>query len=90
MWKFDHSYLQLPETFYSKVEETPVQSPKMFMWNDELAKEIGLDDLHEQEKVDVFFRKRATGVISKDCPSIRRSPIWQFHYARRWSCAAHR
>ncbi|MBM7632431.1 protein adenylyltransferase SelO [Geomicrobium sediminis] len=54
MWKFDHSYLQLPETFYSKVEETPVQSPKMFMWNDELAKEIGLDDLHEQEKVDVF------------------------------------
>ena len=40
---FDNSYARLPETFYRRVEPTPVAEPRIVRINDNLARELGLD-----------------------------------------------
>lgn len=40
--KFDNSYLSLPKCFYTPCMPNPVHSPKVFIFNDELAESIGL------------------------------------------------
>lgn len=42
-WNFDNSYLSLPEFFYSKININPVYSPKLVIFNDSLAKKLGLN-----------------------------------------------
>ena len=42
-WNFDNSYLNLPNFFYSKININPVYSPKLVIFNDSLAKELGLN-----------------------------------------------
>ncbi len=42
-WKLDHSYARLPETFFTRLKATPVQSPKLVVLNHPLAKELGLN-----------------------------------------------
>ncbi|MDF2557625.1 MAG: hypothetical protein K0R71_1453 [Bacillales bacterium] len=50
-WKFDNSYARLPQLFYSKLNPTPVHSPKMIMFNVPLANYLGLNDkLMQSEK----------------------------------------
>ena len=43
LFQFDNSYSRLPENFYSRVNPTPVKSPKIIRFNTILAKELGLD-----------------------------------------------
>jgi len=40
---FDNSYAALPETFYARLDPTPVAKPALVAVNDGLAKELGLD-----------------------------------------------
>lgn len=42
-WKFDNSYARLPKTFYSRLNPTPVQSPKLIVLNETLANSLGLN-----------------------------------------------
>ncbi len=42
-FKFDNTYLELPDCFYSHLEPKPVPSPEMVLFNDALAQELGLD-----------------------------------------------
>ncbi len=42
-WNFDNSYLNLPETFYSKVNLNSIGSPQLVVFNDNLAKMLGLN-----------------------------------------------
>ncbi|GEP42851.1 protein adenylyltransferase SelO [Brevifollis gellanilyticus] len=42
-WRFDHSYARLPEVFHEAVEPSSVREPKMIVFNDRLAAELGLD-----------------------------------------------
>jgi len=42
--KLTHDYLQLPGLFYSELQPVPVQNPKMLVYNDALAEELGLSD----------------------------------------------
>lgn len=42
-WNFDNSYARLPQIFYSKLEPSPVSSPKLVMLNEPLAATLGLD-----------------------------------------------
>jgi len=55
-WNFDNSYARLPETFYSKVEPTPVRAPKLVKLNESLAKALGLNvqTLQSEESTAVF------------------------------------
>ncbi|MEZ4600656.1 MAG: YdiU family protein [Syntrophotaleaceae bacterium] len=42
-WKFDNSYLRLPDTLYVRLKPVPVASPKVAIFNRSLAETLGLD-----------------------------------------------
>ena len=42
-FKFDNTYLQLPEMFYTKLLPSPVPKPEIVILNTQLAMELGLD-----------------------------------------------
>lgn len=43
-WNFDNRYEKLPDIFYTKVKPTPVREPKIVLFNEEVAKQLGLND----------------------------------------------
>ena len=45
-FKFDYSYLDLPNIFYSKIDPSNVKKPAMVILNDELAHSLHLDFSH--------------------------------------------
>jgi len=59
-WNFDNSYARLPELFYTKLNPTPVGSPRLAILNRNLAASLGLnaDELHEPEEVAVLAGNR--------------------------------
>ena len=42
-WRFDNSYAQLPEHFYSRMSPIPVPEPRLAIFNTALSKELGLN-----------------------------------------------
>ena len=42
-WKFDNTYLNLPQSMLSKLNPTPVKYPEIILFNHDLSKEINLD-----------------------------------------------
>ncbi|MFJ7665720.1 YdiU family protein [Lysinibacillus sp. NPDC097195] len=42
-WNFDNSYARLPSIFYSPVQLNPVQSPQLVIFNEAVAKSLGLN-----------------------------------------------
>jgi len=55
-FNFDHSYLTLPERFYSRVNPTPVAAPEMLLFNESLARELDIrfGDSSDEELAQVF------------------------------------
>ena len=43
VWRFDNSYARLPEVLYSRVKPMAVERPALAVFNEELAKDLGLD-----------------------------------------------
>ena len=50
-WNFDHSYRALPSAFYSEVLPTPGPEPRLVIFNDKLAQELGLNPLGHAESL---------------------------------------
>lgn len=42
-WKFDNSYTQLPDVFYTMQNPKPVSEPNLVVFNSPLAEQLGLD-----------------------------------------------
>jgi serine/tyrosine/threonine adenylyltransferase len=42
-WNFDNSYARLPQSFFTLHEPTPVRSPKLVIFNEQLATSLGLE-----------------------------------------------
>ena len=42
-WKFDNTYLNLPESMVSKLSPTPVKAPEVVLFNNALSKNLGLN-----------------------------------------------
>jgi len=42
-WRFDNTYISLPEVMLSRLSPVPVKSPKLIILNDTLSKELGLN-----------------------------------------------
>jgi serine/tyrosine/threonine adenylyltransferase len=42
-WRFDNSYVRLPSLFFTRLNPTPVRSPKRAVLNETLARELGLN-----------------------------------------------
>ena len=55
-WNFDNSYAQLPKSFFSSQSLNPVSSPKLIIFNERLAENLGLDikSLKGEDGVAVF------------------------------------
>jgi uncharacterized protein YdiU (UPF0061 family) len=52
--KFDTSYTTLPNVFFKVVQPTPVKKPNLILWNEDLANELGITELSDSEKSEVF------------------------------------
>ncbi|BBI35849.1 protein adenylyltransferase SelO [Cohnella abietis] len=55
-WNFDNSYARLPQSFFSRLNPTPVRSPKAIIVNGPLAQSLGLyvEALQSNDGVAVF------------------------------------
>ena len=54
---FSNSYLSLGNVFYQTIRPEPVRDPKLFLWNNGLAEELGLPDkldLSEDNRAQLF------------------------------------
>lgn len=52
--KLQNTYLNLPSIFYQKVNPSPVADPKLVVFNEALAKELGLDVVQMKSAPEVF------------------------------------
>jgi len=46
-WNFDHSYVALPDFFFSKQDPTPVKEAQLVIFNEQLATELNVPSLPE-------------------------------------------
>ena len=55
-WNFDNSYASLSKLFFTSTNPTPVSSPKLIIFNESLAKSLGLNGkkLQGKDGIDVF------------------------------------
>ncbi|TSB45724.1 protein adenylyltransferase SelO [Alkalicoccobacillus porphyridii] len=55
-WNFDNSYSKLPEDFFRIFDLNPVEDPNLVLFNDQLAKKLGLDAdaLRNEEGASIF------------------------------------
>ena len=55
-WNFDNGYARLPESFFTLCNPIAVPSPKLVIFNDSLAKSLGLDsqELKSKDGVDIL------------------------------------
>lgn len=55
-WNLDNSYLNLPEIFFSKINLNKVKSPELVIFNDKLAKSLGLnsDELKSTDGISIL------------------------------------
>ena len=55
-WKFDNSYISLPNILMTKIDPTRVKFPKLVILNHDLAKDLNLDlnYINENELASVF------------------------------------
>lgn len=58
-WRFDNSYLNLPETFYTCLAPVPVRQPELLVFNRELAQELGLAFLQDDPQALDYFAGNA-------------------------------
>lgn len=42
-WNFDNSYARLPDFFYTKMNLNPVRTPELIIFNEDVAKSLGLN-----------------------------------------------
>ena len=55
-WRFDNTYVHLPEIMLSKLLPIPVKSPKLIILNHNLSKELGLDfSIIDKESLALMF-----------------------------------
>ncbi|MET3729292.1 uncharacterized protein YdiU (UPF0061 family) [Fictibacillus halophilus] len=55
-WNLENSYIQLPDKFFSIIDQNPVDSPKLVVLNESVATSLGLnvDFLRNEDAVKVF------------------------------------
>lgn len=59
-WNLDNSYAHLPKMFFSRLDPTPVKSPKLIILNNPLATSLGLNvqELQSEDGVEVLAGNR--------------------------------
>lgn len=70
-WHFEHTYQALPKLFYSQQDPTPVRDPGLVIFNDSLAKSVGLNPVFF--KTDAGVDVLAGNLIPKEAKPIAQS-----------------
>lgn len=52
---FDNTYLALPDRFYAKVKPSFASAPQLLAWNEELAHELSLEGLNDNQRAAELF-----------------------------------
>ena len=52
---FDNSYESLPQEFYERINPVPVQDPQLIIFNDNLAKTLGIDESKTRKQLAELF-----------------------------------
>ena len=59
-WHLEHSYADLPEQFFTRINPTSVSAPKLLLFNTELAKSLGIHlPVDDKEKLAQLFSGNA-------------------------------
>jgi uncharacterized protein YdiU (UPF0061 family) len=53
-WNWDHTYVRLPELFFSRTQPVPVVAPRLVVLNRQLAVSLGLDPVVLENRADIF------------------------------------
>ena len=53
-WRFDNSYARLPDPLLSRETPERVRAPRLVVFNDQLAADLGLDGGQLREQADLF------------------------------------
>ena len=53
-FNFDNTYAKLPKNFYAEILPTPVQKPKAIIVNDQLASELGINNISPKDFTSIF------------------------------------
>ena len=54
-WQLENSYSDLPQQFYTRINPTPVNKPKLVIFNKKLSKELGIDLPDDNELLAQIF-----------------------------------
>ena len=54
-WQLENSYSDLPQQFYTRINPTPVNKPKLVIFNKKLSKELGIDLPDDKELLAQIF-----------------------------------
>ncbi len=57
-WRWDHTYVRLPELFYTRTRPVPVRQPRLVILNRALATSLGLDAGLLEEDAGIFTGNR--------------------------------
>ena len=55
IWQLENSYADLPKQFYTRLNPTPVNNPKLIIFNKELSKELAIDLPDDNELLAQIF-----------------------------------
>ncbi|NLN14605.1 MAG: hypothetical protein GX185_03255, partial [Tissierellia bacterium] len=69
-WNFDNSYINLPDTLYTKAKLNPVSSPKLVILNKDLASDLGLN-------IDGLLSPKGVNILAGNRVPIGGDPISQ-------------
>lgn len=58
-WRFDNSYLNLPHLFYTRLPPVAVRAPKLLVFNEDLARSLGLSFLGDDPHALDYFSGNA-------------------------------
>lgn len=73
--KLSNSYIGLPEEFYQLINPTPVESPTMLAFNEELANSLNLE-LEDKEKLEIFSGNKVPKKLNTHSTKLFWTPIW--------------
>ena len=63
---FNNRFVELPQTFYSRVDPTPLLNPRWLAWNNSLATELGFPAVDGTQSLDDDLLNSLSGLVDNE------------------------
>ena len=63
---FNNRFVELPQTFYSRVDPTPLLNPRWLVWNNTLATELGFPSVDGTQSLDADLLNSLSGLVDNE------------------------